>query len=248
MLTPQQVAERTFTKAKFGGYSMQEVDDFLDQITSDYNALFEENAGLKGKLKILADKIAEYRETEDVMRATLRNAQKTASDIIAEAESKREDILNALEEDIRARKQSYDDEIAACRAQLASAREETANYLAAIRDLTEQQQSFLERLPEMFRKFEETGGESADGEAEAPVAPEAAPVAEIPEAEDTVADLIAGESGPMVEYVPEEEEEVPAADSAAPEEQSAPEEEAAGAGTSRIDFSSLKFGKNYEIK
>ena len=34
MLTPQEVAERTFTKAKFGGgYTMQEVDDFLDQIT-----------------------------------------------------------------------------------------------------------------------------------------------------------------------------------------------------------------------
>ena len=124
MLTPQEVAERTFTKAKFGGgYTMQEVDDFLDQITSDYNALFEENAGLKGKLKILADKIAEYRETEDVMRATLRSAQKTASDIVAEAESKREDILNALEEDIRARKKAYDDEIAVCRAQLANAPE-----------------------------------------------------------------------------------------------------------------------------
>ena len=203
MLTPQQVAERTFTKAKFGGYAMQEVDDFLDQITSDYNALFEENAGLKGKLKILADKIAEYRETEDVMRATLRNAQKTASDIIAEAESKREDILNALEEDIRARKQSYDDEIAACRAQLASAREETANYLAAVRDLTEQQQSFLERLPEMFRKFEETG--------EAPEAEEAeeAPVEESPDAEDAVAELIAGESAPAAEDVPEEAEEIP---------------------------------------
>ena len=55
MLTPQAVAERTFTKAKFGGYTMQEVDDFLDQITKDYTALFEENASLKGKLKVLAD-------------------------------------------------------------------------------------------------------------------------------------------------------------------------------------------------
>lgn len=231
MLTPQEVAERTFTKAKFGGgYTMQEVDDFLDQITSDYNALFEENAGLKGKLKILADKIAEYRETEDVMRATLRSAQKTASDIVAEAESKREDILNALEEDIRARKKAYDDEIAVCRAQLANAREETANYLAAVRELTERQQSFLEQLPDLVQT---PAPEEEPAPAAAPETPDD-PAAErepAPEQPDAIEEMIAEEAKP---------------DETAAEQQ--PETPPVSTGTSRIDFSNLKFGRDYEIK
>ncbi|MCC8129039.1 MAG: DivIVA domain-containing protein, partial [Clostridiales bacterium] len=78
MLTPEAVEAQTFTKAKRGGYTMTEVDNFLDQITQDYRTLCAENADLRGKLKILADKINEYRETEDIMRATLYNAQKTA--------------------------------------------------------------------------------------------------------------------------------------------------------------------------
>ena len=231
MLTPQEVAERTFTKAKFGGgYTMQEVDDFLDQITSDYNALFEENAGLKGKLKILADKIAEYRETEDVMRATLRSAQKTASDIVAEAESKREDILNALEEDIRARKKAYDDEIAVCRAQLANAREETANYLAAVRELTERQQSFLEQLPDLVQApapEEEPAPAAAQKTPDAPAA-EREPA---PEQPDAIEEMIAEEAKP---------------DETDAEQQ--PETPPVSTGTSRIDFSNLKFGRDYEIK
>ena len=33
MLTPQEVSERAFTKASFGGYNMAQVDEFLDILT-----------------------------------------------------------------------------------------------------------------------------------------------------------------------------------------------------------------------
>lgn len=241
MLTPQAVAERTFTKAKFGGYTMQEVDDFLDEITKDYGALCEENASLKGKLKVLADKISEYRETEDIMRATLHTAQKTANEIISEAESKREAILDALEQDIRARKKAYDDEIAVCRTQLASAREKTAEYIAMIQELTDQQQEFLSKLPDLGQ-----GGDVEEPAAEDAEAAGEAPAGEQPK-EDSIGDMIAQEA-----------EEAPAAAEAAPEEvpEEAPAPEQAPvqaveqpfSTTSRIDFSNLKFGKDYEIK
>ena len=32
MFTPQEIQEQTFSKAVFGGYDMQQVDDFLEQI------------------------------------------------------------------------------------------------------------------------------------------------------------------------------------------------------------------------
>lgn len=241
MLTPQQVAEQTFNpvgRGKNSGYNMEEVDNFLDQITADYTALANENTDLKNKLKILADKITEYRETEDMMRSTLRSAQKTANDMVAEAEQKREGILDALEQDIRARKAAYDDEIAICRAQLAAARKETADYISSIQALTDRQQSFLDTLPDLGLDGELEG----ETELETPEVPAEEPAAEEAEAEpetaDSIGDLIADEAAEVIED--EEEEEAPA-----PAPQPEP---VASSATSRIDFSNLKFGKDYKIK
>ena len=63
MLTPQEVSGRAFSKAAFGGYNMAMVDEFLDEVTDDYTALYKENAALKAKLKVLVDKVEEYRAT-----------------------------------------------------------------------------------------------------------------------------------------------------------------------------------------
>ena len=79
MLTPQEVSGRAFSKAAFGGYNMAMVDEFLDEVTDDYTALYKENAALKAKLKVLVDKVEEYRATEDSMRAALLTAQRMAS-------------------------------------------------------------------------------------------------------------------------------------------------------------------------
>ena len=71
MLTPQEVSEHTFQKVSFGGYNMTQVDEFLDVLTGDYSALFNENAVLKSKMKVLVDKVEEYRTTEEAMRKAL---------------------------------------------------------------------------------------------------------------------------------------------------------------------------------
>jgi cell division initiation protein len=62
MYTPQEVAEKTFPRSGLtAGYSMTAVDEFLDGLTEDYTALYKENAALKAKLKMLAEKVEEYR-------------------------------------------------------------------------------------------------------------------------------------------------------------------------------------------
>ena len=71
MLTPQEVSARSFTKSVMGGYNMTMVDEFLDELTDDYTSLYKENASLKAKLKVLVEKVEEYRATEDSMRVTL---------------------------------------------------------------------------------------------------------------------------------------------------------------------------------
>ena len=52
MLTPQDIQNKEFVKAVFGGYDMQGVDDFLEELTDDYAALYKDNAILKSKIKV----------------------------------------------------------------------------------------------------------------------------------------------------------------------------------------------------
>ena len=96
MLTPQEVSERAFQKASFGGYNMGQVDEFLDILTADYTGLYNENAVLKSKMKVLVDKVEEYRATEDAMRKALMTAQRMADDLIHEAEEKKEQLTRGI--------------------------------------------------------------------------------------------------------------------------------------------------------
>ena len=95
MLTPQEVSNRAFPKAMVGGYNMAMVDEFLDELTDDYTALYKENAALKAKLKVLVDKVEEYRATEESMRAALLTAQKMANTIVEDAEKQKAEMLDA---------------------------------------------------------------------------------------------------------------------------------------------------------
>ena len=97
MLTPQEVSNHAFAKAVMGGYNMAMVDEFLDELTDDYTSLYKENAALKAKMKVLVDKVEEYRSTEDAMRAALLTAQKMADSMVAEAEEKKKSLLENAE-------------------------------------------------------------------------------------------------------------------------------------------------------
>jgi len=88
MLTPQDIQNKIFVKAVFGGYDITAVDDFLEEVMSDYAALYKENAVLKSKIKVLVDKVEEYRSTEDAMRMALLTAQKMGDELQAEAKAK----------------------------------------------------------------------------------------------------------------------------------------------------------------
>ena len=86
MLTPQELQEKKFAKAVFGGYDMGEVDEFLDEVVADYEKLFKETAILKSKLKTLAEKVEEYRSVDEEMRRTLAAAKRSSEEQVAEAQ------------------------------------------------------------------------------------------------------------------------------------------------------------------
>ena len=88
MFTPQQIDQISFSKAKFGGYNMEQVDEFLEPLTEDYVTLYKENALLKSKMRVLVGKLEEYRKNEAAVKEAAANAQKAADKMIRDAEAK----------------------------------------------------------------------------------------------------------------------------------------------------------------
>ncbi len=101
MFTPQEIQEKTFVKAVFGGYDMETVDEFLEPLTEDYITLYKENAVLKSKMRVLVEKLEEYRSQEASMRKAILNAQRTAESMVAEAEKKCARMMSEAEHTVQ---------------------------------------------------------------------------------------------------------------------------------------------------
>ena len=227
MLTPQEVSTHAFTKAVMGGYNMAMVDEFLDELTDDYTALYKENAALKAKMKVLVEKVEEYRATEDSMRATLLTAQRMADSIVREAEGKRDEILAQAESGAQEKIAGCQRELAVAEDRLKQGQQELARFIAASRELCARELQFLEQLPQL------------PVEQEQPVPAAEAPVEEI---EETVMAAVAAQ--PESEEQPAAAEEPPAPVEDYPEGDPFAREEPMEA-TRRINLDDLKFGRNY---
>lgn len=94
MLTPQDFEQVSFSRATFGGYDMEAVDQFLEPLIEDFTTLHKENALLKSKMKVLVSKLEEYRDNEASMKDAIANAQKTCDVMLEEAEAKCAEMLN----------------------------------------------------------------------------------------------------------------------------------------------------------
>ncbi len=96
MFTPQQLEEVSFDKAVFGGYDMSSVDDFLAPLTEDYVTLYKENALLKSKMRVLLERLEEYRNNEASVRQALVDAQATCDQMIRQTEAKCAQMLQEV--------------------------------------------------------------------------------------------------------------------------------------------------------
>ena len=226
MLTPQEVSTHAFAKAVMGGYNMAMVDEFLDELTDDYTALYKENAALKAKLKVLVEKVEEYRSTEDAMRATLLTAQKMADSIVHEAEAKRDQILAQAESGAREKIENYRRELGEAETRLRQGQIELSKFIAASRDICNQQLAYLDQLPQL------------------PVEQPAAPAAEEKKEEEAPAAAAAFKEQPVEEPAAEPVQEPAVPEDPYPEGDPFARTEDLGA-TRRINLDDLKFGRNY---
>lgn len=62
-LTPEDIKNAVFSKARVSGYDMLAVDNFLEQVEASLSAYIEENKALKGKMVVLVNHIEELRNS-----------------------------------------------------------------------------------------------------------------------------------------------------------------------------------------
>jgi cell division initiation protein len=146
MLTVQEIQAVNFEKAVFGGYDMKAVDEFLEHITEDYAAMQKENAALKSKMKVLVDKIEEYRSVEDGMRRALVSAQSIAQETLDKSKTEAEQLLFNARTEAETRIENYRMQIAAETKKLEEAKAKNAEFAAQLTAVYEEQLKSLVAL------------------------------------------------------------------------------------------------------
>lgn len=253
MLTPQELNDHVFTKAVFGGYDIPSTDEFLDSVTEDYAALCKENAVLKSKLRILVEKLEEYRHQEAPMQSAIISAQKKAERLVQEAKEKAETIVKQAQEQAaqatRAAEQaekSARHTVAASSCEVDTERErlnrvkaETASFIQTMEQALQHHQDLLEQLKMMDLTPVATQSEQAAAPAEEPQpaqAPQSAPEPEASDASEEITEEIEQQLEKLVGGASEEEK-----------AQMSDTKVIRGLHPESITakFGELKFGKNY---
>ncbi len=179
MITAQDIREKGFERARINGYDMASVDEFLEELADDVAATQKENAVLKSKMKVLVDKIEEYRSNEEALNAAILSAQKLAVQIESEARQRAANTIAEAEAKARETIGSISDRADAEEKRLADAKAAAAKYIEAAKAVCTAQIGKLEAI---------AGDLGVAVEEEEEEAEEAAPAveAEEPDVDETV--------------------------------------------------------------
>ena len=120
MLTPLDIENKRFSKQMMNGYSVEEVDEFLDELGVDYAKKNKELLEVSKKVEDLNRDLERYRSLEETLQNTLVMAQSTAEEVknvakqqaeqlVAEAKSSAEKEANDLEQQIIYKKKALED-------------------------------------------------------------------------------------------------------------------------------------------
>ena len=145
-MTVQEIQEIGFEKAVFGGYDMKSVDTFLERVAEEFAAMQKENAAMKAKMKVLVDKIEEYRGVEEGMHRTLLTAQSIAQETIDKAKKEAEEIIASAKDETANKVKDTQAEINTEEQKLEAARKNTAEFIAHVAKLYQSQARALAEL------------------------------------------------------------------------------------------------------
>ncbi len=146
MMTLDEIRNVEFTRGR--GYRSEEVDDFIDECVEAMEHLAQENSAINQKMKVLADKLAEYRNDEDSIRAALLSAQRTGDAIIREAEAKAKAMLETARQEADAARAQLLADIESEKNELARVKREAAEFKEKLLGAYKEHLSLIKVLPE----------------------------------------------------------------------------------------------------
>lgn len=95
-LTPLDIHNKEFSKA-FRGYNEDEVNEFLDQVIKDYEALIRQNKDLEEKIIQLNERLSHFSNIEESLSKSIIVAQETAEEVKANAKKEAQLIVKEAE-------------------------------------------------------------------------------------------------------------------------------------------------------
>ena len=120
MYTPLDIENKKFSKQLMNGYSVEEVDEFLDELTADYEKIYKQYNENDRRVEELEEQLEKYKNIEGTLQNTLVMAQSTADEIkelakqqadqlIKEAETTAKQSLMEIEQNISIKRKELDD-------------------------------------------------------------------------------------------------------------------------------------------
>ena len=100
-ISPLDIKQKQF-KLEFRGFDKNEVDSFLEEITTEMENLVRENEALKEEKEKLEAQVADYRQSEKGLRDTLMTANKMVEDM--KSASERDSQMKIKEAEMQAEK------------------------------------------------------------------------------------------------------------------------------------------------
>ena len=143
MLTPIDIDNKVFKKAKLGGYDIKDVEDFLVLVMNDYEKLYKENNELRGQVQTLQQSVDNYSSLEAGIDRTVENAQTEADSIKLAAQKQAETIKSGAELDAKQRLEDLQRQIIKAEVDIETKKNQMRIYKIKVQSMLEAQLKIL---------------------------------------------------------------------------------------------------------
>jgi len=138
MLKPRDLAKVEF-KRVWRGYSEKEVDEFVQKVVTEYEALYQKNQELEEEIRALKERIRKYEQSEGQLEEALALARQMHEDLKSAAEQRAAAIV------AQARIQAF--------GVLRRARDELEARTAQVAELVRQEEAFRSRFRGLLESY-----------------------------------------------------------------------------------------------
>ena len=151
-ITVKDIHDKEF-KRRGRAYDEVEVDDFLDEVAEEFEALIKENKSLRARIEGLEDQSMQSKQMDNTLRNTLLMAQRVAEETESDARRRAEQVLANAEEQSRSKVAEAQTEAERIRGEVSALKAAAEDYRVRFIRLIEEQARVLR--VDVDRLFEE---------------------------------------------------------------------------------------------